>query len=191
MNTKVEEKPLSKKAQKELDQKQAITQLLELIKPSDEVYTILRRVSSSGMTRHISVLIPVIGTNEWDKGKIGIFDITWLCARAMDHKMDRDTGGLVVGGCGMDMGFHVVYSLARTLWRDNFFCAGENCPANDHTNAYSNEHNGQCIVCRKETKDSKYTRTSRGNLYKVCSVRCSLGEWKHSDTGYALKQRWL
>ena len=28
------------------------------------------------------------------------------------------TGGLRVSGCGMDMGFHVVYNLGYALWPD-------------------------------------------------------------------------
>lgn len=42
---------------------------------------------------------------------------------------------LVVNGCGMDMGFHVVYELGYTLYgRDGFICIGERCPSNDHSN---------------------------------------------------------
>ena len=39
--------------------------------------------------------------------------------RADGYNITR-TGGLVVGGCGMDMGFHVVYSLGRVLWPKGF-----------------------------------------------------------------------
>ena len=32
--------------------------------------------------------------------------------------LHHTTGGLVIGGCGMDMGFHVVYNLGRAMWPD-------------------------------------------------------------------------
>jgi len=46
----------------------------------------------------------------------------------------RAQDALVVGGAGMDMGYHVVYNLARTLFADGFACVGEGCPSNDHSN---------------------------------------------------------
>jgi hypothetical protein len=107
-----------------LQQQEAIERLREMIKPGETLHTILRSVSRSGMTRHISVLH---GTNE----------ITHLVARALDLKR-ADDGGVKVGGCGMDMGFHVVYELSHALWPEGFECAGERCPANDHSNGDRN-----------------------------------------------------
>jgi hypothetical protein len=34
----------------------------------------------------------------------------------MGDRFDRNREGIVVGGCGMDMGFHLVYNLGATLW---------------------------------------------------------------------------
>uniref|UniRef100_A0AB74UFV0 Uncharacterized protein n=1 Tax=Caulobacter phage BL57 TaxID=3348355 RepID=A0AB74UFV0_9VIRU len=45
-----------------------------------------------------------------------IRNIGYLAARAMGDTWDSDRLGIKVGGCGMDMGFHLVYSLGRTLW---------------------------------------------------------------------------
>jgi hypothetical protein len=73
------------------------------------VYTILRRVSSSGMTRHISLKIAQGGE---------IYDITYTAALALGDKL-HDVNGfntLKVNGCGMDMGFHLVYSLSSVLF---------------------------------------------------------------------------
>lgn len=42
--------------------------------------------------------------------------IGYLAAQAMGDSWDRDRQGIKVGGCGMDMGFHVVYSLGSVLW---------------------------------------------------------------------------
>jgi hypothetical protein len=73
------------------------------------VYTVLRSVSSSGMTRHISLKVARGGD---------IFDITYLAAEAMGDKLSDKNGHntIRVNGCGMDMGFHLVYSLASVLY---------------------------------------------------------------------------
>jgi hypothetical protein len=73
------------------------------------VYTILRSVSASGMTRHISLKVAQ-GSN--------IYDITYLAAQALGDKLQERNGfnTLKVNGCGMDMGFHIVYSLSSVLF---------------------------------------------------------------------------
>ena len=73
------------------------------------VYTILRRVSSSGMTRHISLKVAQGGE---------IYDITYTAALALGDKL-HDVNGcntIKVNGAGMDMGFHLVYSLSSVLF---------------------------------------------------------------------------
>lgn len=42
--------------------------------------------------------------------------IGWLAARAMGDGFDRDRQGVKIGGCGMDMGFSLVYNLGATIW---------------------------------------------------------------------------
>ena len=73
------------------------------------VYTVLRSVSSSGMTRHISLKV-AHGSS--------IFDITYLAAQALGDKLHDRHGHntLKVNGCGMEMGFHIVYSLSSVLY---------------------------------------------------------------------------
>jgi hypothetical protein len=73
------------------------------------IYTVLRSVSSSGMTRHISLKVAHGGD---------ILDITYLAAQAMGDKLHDKHGHntLKVSGCGMDMGFHLVYSLSSVLF---------------------------------------------------------------------------
>src|SRR3990167_5500047 len=55
-------------------------------------------------------------------------------AYALDDTLDRNRWGVRVGGCGMDMGFHLVYNLSRVLFPDGFDCIGKDFPANDHSN---------------------------------------------------------
>ena len=81
-----------------------------------------------------------------------------------------DRWGVVVGGVGMDMGFHLVYSLGRALYPEGVPCTGSNgwtksgrpsklnaCQSNDHLNG-----------------DRTYSKSKT-----------------HSDGGYAFRQVWL
>lgn len=90
--------------------------LRDMLKPGTKVYCILRHVSASGMTRNISLVVK--GT----AGSEGVDNITHLAARAMGETPREYRGNWVirVGGCGMDMGFHLVYNLGRYLFPNGF-----------------------------------------------------------------------
>jgi hypothetical protein len=85
---------------------QARAKLLEWLKPGQTVYTILRHCSASGMSSRISLII---------KTDDDLQDITGWVADLLDSKGNIDKG-ITVGGCGMDMGFHLVYNLDAALW---------------------------------------------------------------------------
>lgn len=95
---------------------EAIARLREWIKPGDTVYTILRHVSSSGMTRYIDI----IHISITDEGKAGITWLGYNAAAALGWKYTDDYYGIKVGGCGMDMGFHLVYTLSSVLFNDGY-----------------------------------------------------------------------
>ena len=143
------------KKEKEQAKAEALNWLRKCLKPGDRVYTSLDHVSSSGMSRRIGVYHVHNGE---------IHKISRLVADAIGSSYNSDKGSLVVGGTGMDMGYHVVYRLASVLWRDEFMCIGEGkdgvgrCPSNDHFNG----------------DKEGYT----------------VGH-KHSDGGYSLRHSWL
>jgi hypothetical protein len=95
---------LTKAQQAERDE--AIAALRTMIKPGDTVYTSLKHVSRSGMQREIALYVVHDGE---------IRCISWLAATAMRDRVGK-RDGIVVGGCGMDMGFALVYRLGRTLF---------------------------------------------------------------------------
>jgi hypothetical protein len=70
------------------------------------VYTTVNTVSRSGMSRTMSVRIIRGGET---------LNITWLVAKACGYSM-TDHNGLRIGGCGMDMGFALVYDLSHVLF---------------------------------------------------------------------------
>ncbi len=85
------------------EQADAVSLLRRLLHEGDEVRLILRNVSRSGMTRSISVLGP---DDEQISGPV---------ARALNWPFDRVRYAVKVEGTGMDMGFHLVYSLAQVI----------------------------------------------------------------------------
>lgn len=96
---------------KELDSDYSKERLLEhYLKEGSTVYTVLRSVSSSGMTRHISLLVA-----NGDE----ITDITYYAAGVLGDSLYERNGSrsIRVSGCGMDMGFHLVYNLSSVLFK--------------------------------------------------------------------------
>jgi len=79
--------------------------LLEFIQPGTKVYTVCDSVAKSGMSRKIRCF--VVRDNQ-------ISDITYSVSVVTGIKING--GALSVPGCGMDMGFHVVYTLGACLW---------------------------------------------------------------------------
>ena len=163
---------------------EAIASLRETLKPGDTVFTVLRSMSRSGMNRKIDLYKLEDGNPRW---------LSPLAACACGFTFDAKREAISVGGCGMDMGFHLVYSLSRVLFQDHYMCDGTNaCLSNDHNNAWSCESHGECPVCRaKVKKNSPHKRAYGTGEYKVCSEKCATGEWQHSDGGYALRHRWM
>lgn len=171
---------MTKQAQRERDE--ARTKLREWIKPGDTVYTVLDHVSRSGMNRHIRVVLlscegtrhvesvdPQTGkpTDYVRKDSIGVADRhpNYLVGTALGIPHARRNGrpqdALSVGGCGMDMGFHLVYELSHALYGAGYACLGKGtCPSNYHSN-----HR------RSEDGPERFDLT-------------------HTD-GYALRHRWL
>lgn len=95
------------KAQK-TERDEALTFLRKHLRPGQEVYTTLTHVSRSGMQRSIRVF--VVGRDRIP------FDISGWVGRAIGWKRDDKRGGVKVNGCGMDMGFHLVYSLSWAMF---------------------------------------------------------------------------
>ena len=88
-------------------QRESLEVLETLLKPGTTVYTTLRHVSASGMTRWLDVFVADGNT---------IRNITGHVCDAADFTYCTRRHALKIGGCGMDMGFQVVYNLGCSLW---------------------------------------------------------------------------
>ena len=155
------------KAQK-TERDEAIARLREWVKPGDTVHTIIRHVSRSGMQREIGVvLIDADGST---------LHPNWAVSKAIGARQGK-RDGVIMGGCGMDMGFALVYELSHALFPDGFGCVGDKCPSNDHSNGDRDRTpHGACKDCLEKTHEP-----SPGHEYT---------HW-HTSGGYALRQRWL
>jgi hypothetical protein len=88
------------------DQLNAINELSTILRdiPGDTIYTVIRHVSTSGMQREISVKMI-------DSGRI--IHLDWLVSIALGKKIGKNNG-IVMKGCGMDMGFALVDNITHT-----------------------------------------------------------------------------
>ena len=113
---------MTSKKQKAADRAEAIETLRKILQPGDAVTTTVLHVSRSGMSRVIQC--QAVDFGEPDHHPC-IRDISWLVADAIGDRWDDRRGGVVVGGCGMDMCFATVYALGRALFPDGFGIVGE------------------------------------------------------------------
>jgi len=157
---------------------EAIERLRAELSPGDTVYTVLRNVSASGMTRSISVHTIENDQPNW---------ISWLAAKASGANYDDAREAVKMGGAGMDMGFALVYNLSYSLWPNGFDCIGDKCPSNDHSN-YSAWTRCECWTPERDS--------TRGLACPLCNESGRIPNpepcaARHADGGYALRQRWI
>ena len=85
---------------------QVLADIKKKVKPGQTIYCTLRSVSASGMQRRISL-------HTIHKGELIPLD---HAASVLTGRTLSDKGGIVCNGCGMDMGFDLVYSLGYSIW---------------------------------------------------------------------------
>lgn len=111
----------------------AIAELRKILKPGDTVWTSVKHVSSSGMSRSINLYVlkarkRVLRDDElhesfrdkkhprFTKLECEPLWISHLVHKATGHGWDDKREAVRIGGCGMDMGFALVYDLASVLY---------------------------------------------------------------------------
>ena len=91
---------------KQIEKQEAMAQLKDMLKNGDTIYTSLMQVSASGMYRHIKPIL--IKNNE-------PLLLSYFVSKVLDYPYKNKTYAVGVGGCGMDMGFHLVNNLEHAL----------------------------------------------------------------------------
>jgi hypothetical protein len=98
------------------EQLETIKVLRKMLRPGAKVYTILRSRSASGMSRCIDAFH--IGKDGHKSYLTGY--MVQLGIGSQSRAMWEQSKGMRINGCGMDMGYHAVYSLGRILYPDGF-----------------------------------------------------------------------
>lgn len=143
--------------------------LREWIKPGDTVYTILDHVSASGMSRDIRCVLL-----KCKKGAPRDLHPNYAIGAVLGLSRAKRGDGNRVGGCGMDMGFHIVHSLGYALFGKEA-SEGVGKAANRLRKAiYEADKHYWHQGGKKEAPD--WTKPGR--------------EW-FGGAGYAIKHRWL
>lgn len=174
-------KRLTDKAGKEARRQYCKDELRKMIKPGMRVYCVLRSVSASGMSRRISLFI-VQGDD--------LRNIDQLSADAIGWKVSG-IGGIAVSGCGMDMGFHLVYCLGRALFANGF--APSNMAVRPDDGKRINVDIGRGVKHSKEVPFS----LDRPAVDKLVAKGWKFEGGRNGDTsgwdndgGYALRHEW-
>jgi hypothetical protein len=96
-----------------MNAEEARQELLGILQPGDTVYSIVRHVTQSGMTRDISFFA---------NGKDGLRAISFEMSVLFGEKPKERHGHWVVRtrGAGMDMAFKNVYDLSHILFKDGY-----------------------------------------------------------------------
>ena len=112
------------------EREEALEALRKAFPKGSTVYTILRKVSRSGVQRHVSVVALLAGTvgsyipegpNQFSGEVAPTWPSYWV-SKVTGYRYSEATGhnAVVVNGCGTDAGFEVAYSLAYVLWGDGY-----------------------------------------------------------------------
>jgi hypothetical protein len=82
------------------------------------VRAVVTHVSRSGMSRRIRFFVPA----QRQDGSLFISELTHAFAIVLDYRVKEDGNGygLKVDGAGMDMAFHVISSVSRALYGDDY-----------------------------------------------------------------------
>lgn len=141
--------------------------LRKLLPPGGVVQCVLKHVSRSGMQREIGLYAVVNGELAYLTGYVR----TALGERIGKHE------GIVIGGCGMDMGFALVSNLSYALYPTGFGCIGRDehkrCPSNDHSNG-----------------DRDYSQSSCDRYPGETHEHTAMCHW-HKSGDYALRHSWI
>ena len=96
----------------DVEREESLAMLRKWLKPGDTVYTILETRAASGLSRRIRVLIPYVR----EDGSVDFIHPNHAVSKVLKLRRDDKHEGVTIQGCGMDMGFEIVYRLGKALW---------------------------------------------------------------------------
>lgn len=96
------------------DRERFIEELRVIYPKGSKVYTVLRHA-----TTHRRTISPLAISKNGDH--LQIHDWSYKVATVLGWSLDRRRAGIIVTGCGMDMGYHLAHSLASVLYEGDGF----------------------------------------------------------------------
>jgi energy-converting hydrogenase Eha subunit A len=96
------------------EQAKALEFLRRFLRKGTTIYTVLRHVSTSGTSRFIDLY--VMKQNKPIR-------LTWSASVILEWTYSRPREALCVNGCGTDVGFHAVYTLADIILGNGYVTA--------------------------------------------------------------------
>lgn len=91
------------------------------INEGDTIYYIVKRVSNSGMYRHIAFYkFNVKDTFKEGEDRVQSIWLTRAMCNVLGYTFKEQTECMGVNGCGMDMGFSVIHNLGHELFGDGY-----------------------------------------------------------------------
>lgn len=178
-----ESAPQTKKEAARQEWEAAAERLRAWLPPGSTVYTVLRHVSRSGMSRDIDLYCWV--PSDKPEGEPVKMYLSGYVATVLGERRTYQ-GAIKVGRCGMDMGYHLVNGLSWNLYPNGFACIGakdgKRCPSNDHRNRYLMEKESAIPLnaCRDHVEQSVGACKNMG-----CEP------WWHKSGDYVLRHEWI
>jgi hypothetical protein len=155
------------------ERNRCIELLRETLRPGDKLYTVLRSVSRSGMSRTVDVYAITCTDGQVDK-RYWSRTIAAACGESLDKN-----GAIKVSGCGTDVGFELVYNLGKLLWPK-----GSGVACQDRCCTFRADSPAGIVPLDKDA-------VKRGVTPHVfCGRNGDTSGWD-LDGGYALKQEWI
>lgn len=112
------------------------------LKAGDTIYTVLRHVSSSGMFRVIDAY--VIRKNEL-VNILAILTDEQKDELLSHYKRDHERSGFRMSGCGMDMGFALVFDVGRICFPKGFIVTDKTIHRNGAKNGTRDNDGGYAL----------------------------------------------
>lgn len=98
-----------------MENEEQIARLREWFPKGSTVYTIVRHVAKSGMSRTIGVVALSV-----QDGTVENRHPNYATAEVLGLRLDKKHEGVKISGCGMDMGFEIAYRLGQKLYGDGY-----------------------------------------------------------------------
>ncbi len=100
---------------------EALAYLKRNLNEGDTVFYIVKNVSNSGMYRHIDCYtFKVKDVFEEGENRVQKVWLSGAISKVLGYPLKEKTQSLGVSGCGMNMGFAVIYNLAEVLFGDGY-----------------------------------------------------------------------